>query len=272
MNYSIRQIKETEYALLDDFLYEAIFIPEGVEPPPREIILQPELQVYVKNFGKLPDDHCLVAELNGKIVGAVWVRIMNDYGHVDEQTPSFAISLYPEYRGRGIGTSLMRQMLLHLKHFGYHKASLAVQKANYAVKMYRKVGFVIVDENEDEYIMTADLAQPSVPDGLVTVTVDRPLGSFHPEHKDVYYPINYGYIAGIMAPDGEEQDAYILGVEVPVQEFTGRVIAIIRRSDDVEEKWVVAPDGMTFTKEAIMEAVHFQEKYFQSEVMMNKEK
>ncbi len=105
----------------------------------------------------------------------------------------------------------------------------------------------------------------------VTVTVDRPLGSFHPEYKDMYYPINYGYIKGIMAPDGEEQDTYILGVDEPVKEFTGRIIAIIRRSDDAEEKWVVAPDGMTFTKDEIMNAVCFQEQYFQSEVMMNKE-
>lgn len=102
---------------------------------------------------------------------------------------------------------------------------------------------------------------------LVTVTVDRPLGSFHPKYKDMYYPINYGYIAGIMAPDGEEQDAYILGVDKPMQEFTGRVIAIICRSDDVEEKWVVAPDEMTFTKDEIMDAVRFQEQYFQSEVI-----
>ena len=102
---------------------------------------------------------------------------------------------------------------------------------------------------------------------LVTVTVDRPLGSFHPEYKDMYYPINYGYIAGIMAPDGEEQDAYILGVDKPMQEFTGRIIAIICRSDDVEEKWVVAPDEMTFTKDEIMDAVRFQEQYFQSEVI-----
>ena len=107
---------------------------------------------------------------------------------------------------------------------------------------------------------------------LVTVTVDRPPGSFHPEYKDMYYPINYGYIKGIIAPDGEEQDAYILGVNEPVKEFTGRIIAIIRRSDDVEEKWVVAPDGVTFTKDEIMEAVRFQEQYFQSEMIMNKEK
>lgn len=72
---------------------------------------------------------------------------------------------------------------------------------------------------------------------IVKVTVDRPLGSYHPKHKDIYYPINYGYIEGIMAPDGEEQDVYILGVEEPVEEFVGKVIAIIHRFDDVEEKW-----------------------------------
>lgn len=100
----------------------------------------------------------------------------------------------------------------------------------------------------------------------VTVTVDRPLGSLHPQHRDMYYPVNYGYIKGITAPDGEEQDAYILGVNEPVDEFTGKVIAVIHRFDDVEEKWVVAPEGMSFTEEEIWERVCFQEKYFKSEV------
>lgn len=103
---------------------------------------------------------------------------------------------------------------------------------------------------------------------IVKVTVDRPLGSYHPKHKDIYYPINYGYIAGIMAPDGEEQDAYILGVDEPVKEFTGKIIAIIHRFNDVEEKWVVAPENVIFTKDEIMEQVKFQEQYFKSEVIM----
>ena len=103
---------------------------------------------------------------------------------------------------------------------------------------------------------------------IVKVTVDRPLGSYHPKHKDIYYPINYGYIEGIIAPDGEEQDAYILGVNEPVEEFTGRIIAIIHRFDDVEEKWVVAPENIIFTKEEIMQQVEFQEKYFVSEIRM----
>ena len=102
----------------------------------------------------------------------------------------------------------------------------------------------------------------------VRVVVDRPLGSYHPKHKDIYYSVNYGYIEGIMAPDGEEQDAYILGVDVPVKEFEGKIIAIIHREDDIEEKWVVAPENSAFTKEEIMDKVKFQEQYFKSEVRM----
>ena len=102
----------------------------------------------------------------------------------------------------------------------------------------------------------------------VTVTVDRPLGSYHHEYKDMYYPINYGYIEGVMAPDGEEQDAYILGVNEPVGKFTGKIIAIVYRKDDIEEKWVVVPDGVTFSKEEIRRQIHFQEQYFDSEIVM----
>ena len=100
----------------------------------------------------------------------------------------------------------------------------------------------------------------------VTVVVDRPMGSYHPKHKDMYYPINYGYIEGIIAPDGEEQDAYILGITEPVKEFTGIIIAIIHRNDDVEEKWVVAPEGVAFCKEDILKQVEFQEQYIDSEI------
>ena len=111
MDYSIRELREDESKALNTFLYEAIFIPEGVPAPPKEIINQPELQVYVKDFGKNKGDLCLVAEANNEVVGAVWVRIMNDYGHIDEETPSLAISLLKEYRNYGIGTNLMEQML-----------------------------------------------------------------------------------------------------------------------------------------------------------------
>ena len=153
----IRKLRDDEAELLKDFLYEAIFIPEGVEPPDRSIINAPELTLYYEGFGEGPADNCLVAEVNDKVVGAVWTRIMNDYGHVDNDTPSFAISLYADYRGKGIGTCMMRHMLELLKNQGWKKASLAVQKANYAIRMYQAVGFETVDENTEEYIMVCEL-------------------------------------------------------------------------------------------------------------------
>ena len=153
MEYIIRLMRPEEYPLLDDFLYEAIFIPEGVEPPSRDIISRPELKVYTEDFGTQRGDYCLCAESDGRVIGAVWTRIMDDYGHIDDETPSFAISLYKEYRGHGAGTALMREMLGLLVREGFERASLAVQKANYAVKMYRAVGFETVGENDEEYIM-----------------------------------------------------------------------------------------------------------------------
>ena len=153
----IRELRNDETELLKDFLYEAIYVPEGMRPPERSIIERPELALYYEDFGSGRADHALAAEADGRVVGAVWTRIMNDYGHVDDDTPSFAISLYPEYRGRGIGTAMMREMLGVLKEQGYEKASLAVQKANYAVRMYEKVGFRTVGENDEEFIMVCDL-------------------------------------------------------------------------------------------------------------------
>lgn len=159
MEYKIREMKKSEYPLLNDFLYEAIFIPEGADALPKSVINHPELQVYIADFGNQKHDKALVAEINDKVVGAVWVRIMNDYGHIDDRTPSFAISLCKEYRGFGIGTAMMKEMLSVLKANGYEQASLSVQKANYAAKMYQKIGFEICDENEAEYIMVYRLQE-----------------------------------------------------------------------------------------------------------------
>ncbi|MDE6035747.1 MAG: GNAT family N-acetyltransferase [Ruminococcus sp.] len=155
-NYIIRPINDNEYGILERFLYEAIFIPQGTEPPPSEIIEKPELQIYTENFGR-KDDYCLVAETDNKIVGAVWVRIMDDYGHIDNNTPSLAISLYKDFRGHGIGTALLKNMLLLLKSENYEKVSLSVQKENYACRMYLKAGFEVVSENDEEYIMIRNL-------------------------------------------------------------------------------------------------------------------
>ena len=103
---------------------------------------------------------------------------------------------------------------------------------------------------------------------VVKVIVDRPLGTYHPKHKDIYYSVNYGYVEGIIVADGEEQDAYILGVNEPIKEFSGKVIAIIHRFDDIEEKLVVAPEGVSFSKDEIMQQVNLQEKFFKIEIKM----
>ncbi|WP_125114873.1 GNAT family N-acetyltransferase [Agathobaculum sp. Marseille-P7918] len=152
----IRKIRPEEYDLLREFLYQAIYLPEGVEPPPRSVVDLPELQVYVMDFGTRLGDHCLVAEVKGKVVGAAWCRIMEDYGHIDNGIPSLAIALLPAYRGRGIGTRLLKGLLLLLRENGYLRASLSVQKDNPALHLYQQIGFKVVKEKGTEYLMLWD--------------------------------------------------------------------------------------------------------------------
>lgn len=152
-----RPIRPDEYELLKDFLYEAIYIPEGAEVPDRSIIEQPELALYYRDFGSGTADHCIVAEQDGHIVGAVWTRIMDDYGHIDDDTPSLAISVLKKYRGQGIGAGMLRDMLTLLKEKGYKRVSLSVQKANFAVSMYEHAGFRTIAGKDDEYLMVCEL-------------------------------------------------------------------------------------------------------------------
>jgi ribosomal protein S18 acetylase RimI-like enzyme/catechol 2,3-dioxygenase-like lactoylglutathione lyase family enzyme len=153
----IRPISPNELPVLEDFLYEAIFQPEGAERLPRDIIKAPEIDIYIRDFGKAKGDHCLVADWNGKIVGAVWVRILageiKGFGNVDDKTPELAISLLKEYRKHGIGTALIKKMIVLLKEKGYKQVSLSVTKANYAVGMYKKLGFDIIEESKQDCLM-----------------------------------------------------------------------------------------------------------------------
>jgi ribosomal protein S18 acetylase RimI-like enzyme len=157
----IRPILPGEVPLLEDFLYEAIFQPEGAGRLPRKIIKTPGIDVYIRDFGKAKGDHCLVAGWEGKIVGAAWVRVLagevKGFGNVDDQTPELAVSLLEEYRNRGIGTALMKKMIVLLKEKGYEQVSLSVTKTNHAVKMYEKLGFEVIEENEQDYLMLLKL-------------------------------------------------------------------------------------------------------------------
>ena len=160
MEYIIRELREDEYLLLKEFTYQAIFLRDENIIVPRIVLDDPKLKVFYEDFGK-PDDVCLVVEADNKIVGAVWTRILSGevkgFGNIDEHTPEFGISLFKEYRNKGLGTELMKSMLELLKEKGYKRTSLAVQKDNYAVKMYKNVGFSIVKELDEEYLMVFDL-------------------------------------------------------------------------------------------------------------------
>ena len=188
------------------------------------------------------------------------------------------LAVDPAYRKRGIASLLLRDAIDKLDRDKDITVSTFREndvKGIASRKLYKKFGFEegkLIEEfgyPNQRFVLHVDKSVDNVIIGTtVTVTVDRPLESYHPEYKDMYYPINYGYIEGVMAPDGEEQDAYILGVNEPVKKFTGKIIAIVRRKDDIEEKWVVVPDGVTFSKEEIRRQIHFQEQYFDSEIVM----
>ena len=163
MNTIIRKMRPEEHSLLQEFLYQAIYLPQGVEPPLRSVVDLPELQVYIADFGTRSGDHCMVAEVAGKAVGAAWCRIMEDYGHIDNDAPSLAISLLPKYRGKGIGTRLLNGLLLLLRENGYQRASLSVQKENPALRLYQRTGFRILAEGGTEYLMLWDGTQGDTP-------------------------------------------------------------------------------------------------------------
>jgi ribosomal protein S18 acetylase RimI-like enzyme len=164
INAKVRVMRKSAYACLPELLYQAIFIPEGTEPPPRSIIHEPELFIYIKDFGAQPGDLGAVAEQNGQIIGAAWTRIIPAYGHIDSETPELAISLFPEFRGYAIGTKLMKKLFALLRKNGYARTSLSVQKDNPAVRFYKRLGYRTVgdrldDAGHEDFIMIKDLKE-----------------------------------------------------------------------------------------------------------------
>ena len=149
----IRRMKTDEYFLLKEFTYHAIYVPTGVNMPPKHIVELPELKVYYQDFGTRAGDICLIAETDNKIVGAVWTRIVNDFGHIDDDVPSLAIAVSKESRGNGIGTRLLLEMIEVLKKERFSAVSLSVQKENFAVKLYERAGFEVVKDNGEELVM-----------------------------------------------------------------------------------------------------------------------
>ena len=153
-NFKIRQILKEEYPVLADFLYHAIFLPPEVEPLPREVIFAPEIFVYIKDFGG-KDDCGILAEQGEQIIGAAWTRIIPAYGHIDNKTPELAISVLPNFRGKGVGSKIMEGLFDLLCERGYERTSLSVQKENPAVRFYERLGYKITEERIDhgDYLM-----------------------------------------------------------------------------------------------------------------------
>jgi ribosomal protein S18 acetylase RimI-like enzyme len=169
-----RPIEPAEYVVLDDFLYEAIFITDGAEPPPRDVILTPSLNHYVKGFGRAGDTG-FICEDSGRIVGAAWSRILDEsgnkgYGNIGAGVPELAISVLPGYRNRGIGTVLLDRLHNALGMEGYDRISLSVQKENPALHLYERCGYRIIMEQDEDYLMVCRLDRPSVRSQTKTLT------------------------------------------------------------------------------------------------------
>ena len=153
---NIREIKKEEIFHLDNFLYEAIFIPEGQKKPDNKIIQIPELLCYIRDFGK-ESDLCFVAESQGDLIGAIWIRHYTEFekgfGYVDSKTPELSMSVVEKYRKQGIGTKLLTKMIEKMIQIGYEQVSLSVDLENYALKLYKKNGFNIVQSDDKSAIM-----------------------------------------------------------------------------------------------------------------------
>ena len=162
INAKVRLMRTSDYRCLPEFLYQAIFTPEGVEPPSRSIINDPQIFAYIKDFSTKSGDLGVVAEQNGQVVGAAWARIIPGHGHIDDEIPELAISILPEFRGYGIGTKLLKKLFEVLRGNGYERTSLSVQKDNPAVRLYKRLGYRITEEKLDhvgneDFIMIRDL-------------------------------------------------------------------------------------------------------------------
>ena len=173
----------------------------------------------------------------------------------------------PFFEHMGIGSALIS--FAHERIL--HPSLWVLEGNNQAIRFYQSKGFTFTGERQfvpgtDKYEARMRHTAPvqDVIGKIVRVTVDRPLWSRHPKYPDLIYPVNYGYVEGVPGGDGEDQDVYILGIDKPLTEFTGKVIAIVHREDDNEEKWAAAPENMTYSAEEISRQIAFQEKYFKS--------
>ena len=155
----VRSLRPEDHPLLEKFLYQAIYLPPGAQPLPWEVIFKPEIYKYIDEFGSLPEDFGLAAQAGGEVVGMAWVRVIGAYGYVDDETPELAISVLPGWRGQGVGTALLTRLFKELEWRGWERTSLSVQKENPALRLYRRMGYEILRETEEDFIMVKRLVE-----------------------------------------------------------------------------------------------------------------
>lgn len=177
---------------------------------------------------------------------------------------------FPEYRGKRRIGKLLEHAYMLAKSDGFGRLYISTGETG----LYEKYGYTFWKNmkdihGEDSRVYVMDIVTPDYSDVLGTTvsgTIDRPLGSAHPRHPEMIYPINYGYVDGVFAGDGAEQDVYVFGTDRPLRNFTGKVIGVYHRLNDNEDKWIVSLDGKTLSREDILDAITFQEKYFMGEL------
>jgi ribosomal protein S18 acetylase RimI-like enzyme len=154
---TIRKLKVSELDFLADMLFEAIFIPKGHAPLPKEIILDKSLSRYIDDWGKDKFDFVLVKDVDNQPVGAIWGRLLKGenkgFGYVDDRTPELSMAVKQDYRNQGIGTELIEAIASEYQNIGVQYLSQSVDKANNASKLYKRLGYDIVEETETSWTM-----------------------------------------------------------------------------------------------------------------------
>ena len=177
---------------------------------------------------------------------------------------------FPAFRGKKRIGKLIEHIYSYAKKQGHKTIYISTDQKG----LYENFGFKYFTQmqdrrNETSLIYKMDIEAKDYSNIIgqtVKGKIDRPLGSYHPNCKEMFYPINYGYVDNVFAADGEEQDVYVLGTKEPLQSYEGKVIAVLHRLNAVEDKWIVALDDKAYSNEEILEAISFQEQFYMGEL------
>lgn len=204
----------------------------------------------------------------GEFVGEV------AYHYDDDEALWLAdVIVHTPYRGHGYGRAGLELLCQAAADNGVDVLYDNIAIDNPAIGLFLTCGFT-EDFRTDECIylrkdlrLDADASAKPIIGRIVRGRIDRPIGSRHPQYPDMVYPVNYGYVEGVFAADGAEQDVYVLGTDEPLETYEGAVIAVYHRLDDVEDKWIVSLDGRDYPDKYILETISFQERFFKGELL-----